>query len=516
MVAAFSFATCGTINKVEQKGNVSPFQFGLSDAKTGEERYEVLLKTHRAALAAGMDVDYSGIKSIEIEIPSNFTTIPLTQNNDFKGCEIIVKNTTKKVCLFSAVEKGQTISLDKALIDAGRFTSVPELRRGKWLLLIEDMNPWVKNRRGYSYGHQRKDVLLVENGKAKNVVVMPYDNDNSIPVCKYVPVGKKPLVIKNLTVSRDKASSFITNVLSVDGYDGVQLYDITINTPESDMTGDAALRFLNSTNVTLNDVNINGTYSQLNHSGYGISLNNIWNFKAIRLFGKGKWGIFGSNNVNKATIKHSEINRFDIHCYGRDVSFSDVKFFDLYNQFSSVYGAIRFSDCVFDSFIPVLIESSYNSYVPVDVFISHCVFNLAKSRNYFISAGKIDGCENERTELHGKYWPNVYINGLSVSVPDGVRDMYLFFVTGDKTGEIDGFNTVNIRDVSFQYDSERAPITFSLTNADITTKDEIDIHFENVNNNSTLVNQLMPFRMNINKRNNRSRLTVSKSRIIEK
>ena len=68
----------------KNKTNISPYDFGLSQARTGIERYGVLLKTHKAAVAAGVDVDYSGIKNIDIEIPEKFTTIPLTTNNDFK------------------------------------------------------------------------------------------------------------------------------------------------------------------------------------------------------------------------------------------------------------------------------------------------------------------------------------------------------------------------------------------------------------------------------------------------
>lgn len=42
--------------------DISPYDFGLSRAKTGIERYEVLLRTHKAAIAAGVNVDYTGIK----------------------------------------------------------------------------------------------------------------------------------------------------------------------------------------------------------------------------------------------------------------------------------------------------------------------------------------------------------------------------------------------------------------------------------------------------------------------
>lgn len=399
--------------KPHSKG-YSPYNFGLAEAKTGVERYSVLLKTHQAALAAGKDVDYSGIESIDIEIPNNFKTIPLTRVNDFKGCVINVKNTSKTVCLFTAKQDGRPIIVRKEMIDVGNFRSLPELRKGKCLLLIEDENPWVQNRRGHDYGHQRQDVLLIEKGRARNAVVMPYNNSESSPVCKFVKVDKYPLVIRNLTVRRDKASTHITNVVTVNGFDDVRFSDITINTPESDLTGDAALRVLNSTNVTFSDVTIDGTYSQVKKSGYGISLGNVWNFKATRLNGKGNWGIFGNNNVNTALIEDSEINRFDIHCYGRDVSFKNVKFHDLYNQFSSVFGSVNFDNCEFRDFTPVLIETSYNTYTEFDVNFNDCVFYTTSKKNFLVNTGSLSGEANTRSGLSDKQLPRVNVNNMKV------------------------------------------------------------------------------------------------------
>lgn len=166
--------SCSATNKLgNHKGNVSPFEFGLAKANNGIERYQVLLKTHKAAIAAGVNVDYTGIDTIEIEIPLKPERIPLTRYNDFKGCVFIVKNRAKNCWLFNIEEKGTPIVVDKKNIDSGNFLTIDSLKRGRFLLLIEDKNPWVLNRKGYSYGHQRRDILLIENGKAKNSVVMP-------------------------------------------------------------------------------------------------------------------------------------------------------------------------------------------------------------------------------------------------------------------------------------------------------------------------------------------------------
>lgn len=429
LFAAFCMLSCGVTNSVRQRNDISPNQFGLKGARTGVERYEVLLKTHQAAVAKGVDVDYSGIKRIELEIPKGAKAIPLTQKNDFKGCTICVRNTENNGWLFTATAKSADINVTGKAIDEGDFHSYSQLRRGKCLLIIEDEKPWVENRRGYSYGHQRQDILLIENGHAKNTVTMPYNNADSNPKCKYIVANSHPIEVKNLIIKRDAASTAITRICGISGYDDVRITNFTVNTSESELSGDRVLSITNSTNVTFTDVRINGTYSQKGKYGYGFSLNNVWNFKAKRLYGNGNWGVFGNNNVNTAFIEDSEINRFDIHCYGRDVTFKNVKFFDLYNQFSSVYGRVTFEHCEFRNFTPVLIETSYNAYTEFDVDFTDCEFYTTTEKNYLVNTGSLSGEVNARRELAVKRLPRVKVENMKV----------ISFETGEEAQEVDVF-----------------------------------------------------------------------------
>ena len=340
-----SCAFLPAVNNSADSTSISPKSFGLSQAETGVERYQVLLKTHQAAVKAGVNVDYSGIKRVEIEIPDKSTQIPLTRHNDFKGCVFVVKNTRKSSLLFTYAKKATPINVSKQSIDAGFFNFTEPLNRGRYLLLIEDENPWVQNRRGHDYGHQRKDVLLVENGRAKNTVTMPYNNADSKPKCSYIPQDNTPFVFKNITIERDPGCTFVTNVAYISGADNVQISNVKIQTPANDLINDRGIMIYNCSNVTLDNVRIDGTYSQPDHSGYGFTLNNIWNLKVSRMYGKANWGVFGNNNINVATIEDSQINRFDIHCYGRDISFKNMEFFTLYNQYASVFGTIRYDKC---------------------------------------------------------------------------------------------------------------------------------------------------------------------------
>ena len=477
---------CSSAFVIRGSNCISPFDFGLDKAKTGAERYEVLLKTHQAALSRGVDVDYSGIKRIEIEVPEKALPIPLTQFNDFKGCVIEVKNNRKSCKLFTKVENGLAIEIPKTSIDAGDFRSINLLNKGRYLLIIEDQRPWVINRKGHSYGHQRKDILLIENGISKNKVIMPYNNANSSPKCSYIRIGEKPLVIKNLTIERNPGCTYVTHSFYISGYDNVIISNITTRTPQSELYGDGGIQLLNCTNVSLENVSIEGTYSQKDHYGYGVSMNNIWNFYASRMSGKANWGIFGNNNINTVRIEDSQINRFDIHCYGRDISFKNVDFFDWNNQYASVYGTITHDNCTFSSFVPVLNGGSYNSFVAHDLVFNDCVFTVTPQKNYIIRMTALDEGKNERPELAEKCLPNVRINNLTVNMIDGATEFFLFYnrTTNGKVTSIGYLNSIVINGLKVFSDGVRPVKRFSLSNIEIQTKKPVDCQI-----NEVIVNQ---------------------------
>lgn len=406
----------------KEKKDVSPYEYGLAIAKTGVDRYNVLLKTHQAAVAKGVNVDYSGIYSIDLEIPRNAMSIPLTAVNDFKGTTFRVINTNRNFALFESKNQMKSISVNAAQIDNGNFQSNNQLRKGKYILSISDSRPWVEQRKGYSYGAVRKDILLIENGKSKNKPVANYNNRYSQPEAKFCPVDEG-IVVKNLTLVRNDASTEKTFLFIIEGKNEVHIKNVTIETPESDLTGDRAISVSNSTNVRMEDVTINGTYSLSNKYGYGISLDNVWNVTFTRLVADGKWGVFGNKNVSNCTLDDCRMNRFDIHCYGKDVFLNNCKFYKLYNQFSSVYGKVAFNKCEFRDFVPVLIETSYNAYTEFDLTFNDCIFYTTKDKNYLINTGSLSGENNSRHELSVKKLPKVHVNNLkAISLETGKEE----------------------------------------------------------------------------------------------
>lgn len=505
-LALFLPASSVTVGGKTVTSDLSPLDFGLESATTGVERYNVLLKTHTQALSRGVNVNYSGIKEIALEIPENAERIPLTQDNDFQGCVFVVTNKQKTVYLFDAPEKPNPIPALKSEIDAGDFRQHPEVAQGLFLLLIEDGNPWVDNRQGYSYGHTRKDILLLKDGVAQNKVIMPYDNEVSAPVCSYVKADSLPFVVRNLTIKRTEESTAITNVMFVAGKNDVLLTNVTLHTPENDWRNDRAIRIDNCTNVRFEKVTIDGTYSQTGHSGYGISFDNIWNFTADHLVGYGKWGVFGTNNVSTVFIENSAINRFDIHCYGRDVSFLRVAFTDKYNQLNSVFGKVVFDQCTFTRFDPIRIGSSYNAYVPFDVYFNDCVFNAGKENNVLLRLGKNDAVINVRKELRSKCWPNIYIKNLTVNMDDSTKEFnFVYTAIGGRTAvsKVDYISRIMVD--SLQINSANDNIRLSITPKPVGTFNEVVCTFKNVtiNNRPVEENKDVRVRSNIPLRNGR-------------
>lgn len=486
LLGALLFVGCASVktSKISTRA-ISPNAYGLARAKTGEDRFRVLYNTHTAAVAAGSRVDYSGIKRIDLVIPKDAKSIPLTTVNDFAGVEFNVKNTQKNFYLFTYVAKASPVKVSKQDLDRGNFKRYPQLKKGQRLLVISDDNPWVLNREGYEYGHVRKDILLLKNGKAQNKTVMPYNNAESSPSCTFYTLTEEGMTVANIILNRSKDSSKKTYLMSVTGIDGLTLDGVTIHTPENEGENDAAITIKECTNVTFKDVTIDGTYSRPDYSGYGVSMNTIWNYKVSNMVGHGNWGVFGTNNVNVASFEDCDINRFDIHCYGRDISFKNVTFRDKYNQFASVYGTIRFDRCNFIHFCPVLNGQSYNAYVGYDVVMNDCVFDVCKGKNILIDQGRIDGIVNIRPELSERCIPNVSINNLIVRVPNDVPNVYLFYFRGERTEqrELGYLNNVTLSGIKFEYtEDKRAPANFHLTNLSLpisravnTTLQDIDV-----------------------------------------
>ena len=457
------------------KDKISLEDYGWASLKSGVQRAKVLYDAQSAAIKAGTCVDYSGITSISIEISPDFKSIPLTGQDDFKGIVFNVVNKSKDVPLFACINKPKSIYIPKRLIDGNTFTSIPDLREGEKLIVIKDKNPWVDKRVGYNYGHIRKDILLIRDGRAKNTVISHYNNPESDPDCSYYEVNTEVFFLRNFTLNRSAASTFKTTCLDIQGLAHIEVSGVTINTPESSLTNDYAIRIQDCADVTLSDVTINGTYSKVNTYGYGINLNNLWLTSFIRVIGTAPWGVMGNNNMSETYLQDCIINRFDIHCYGRDVHLFNCTIDGgqrgWYSGGSSIFGTFQYDHCTFKNCTPIAYGDSYKVAVGSNVIFNDCDYYVGKKNNAIFSTRVLNVEENPRPGLRQKSLPNIEINRMTIHVPEGLNVVYLYDV-GNKDlpkSKVGFIKKIKIHDLKFDCANPSQNVSFNLFSAPINT-----------------------------------------------
>lgn len=419
-----------------QQETLSPLDFGLDTATSGTSRYHILLKTHDAAVKRNAHISYRGIDTIDLTIPKRATSIPLPRYTDFSGVVILVRNDANGMYLFRHSPRFDTMDLHLPdstighIIDNGDFNAIPQLSLGEYLVAICDSTPWVSQRADHAYPHYREDLLRVKNGFSADRPIMPYGNTHSHPRIAIRPIDKEPLILKDLTFIRDSQSLARTYLCRIDGEKGVLIQNIAIHTPQNEFVGDCAISLYHCSDVTLDSITILGTYSRTDHSGYGILLNNLRSTTIQNLYSRTAWGVFGTNNMADTRINQSDFNRFDIHCYGRNVTFVDCKQSNGFNQFSATYGTILFKHCNFDNFTPLLIEESYNCNVPFLTIVDSCSWTPTPNKCHFMAAGHHSSTLNARPELANRYIPDIQIRSLDINAAKEIREILLFRYSG--------------------------------------------------------------------------------------
>ena len=502
VIAITLIPTACASSKYAHGGNrvISPLDYGLKAAKTGEERYDVLQRTHQEAERLGVGVSYAGIKKIQLAIPKNAKSLPITHYSDFAGVTFQVENKRKNMYLFAISADLKPVDIRGVDIDNGDFTKYDVLKSGEKLLIINDQTPWVKQRAGHDYGATRKDVMLLKNGKSGNGPLKSYCTPTTKPAGQYCDVtGAKKIVFKNITFNRSAGSTFKTYLVRISNHYNVELSNITINTPDSPgMYGDRAIRVENSAKILLVDVKINGTYSRGSDGeygkkyGYGISLENVYDFNARNLFARANWGVFGNNNVHLVHLEDCDINRFDIHCYGKDIYCKNVNFVGLYNQYASVYGTIQYDKCIFTDFTPVLNGGSYNAYVEHEVVFNDCVFNATSKKNFLIGIGNVKDAINPRYELTEKYLPNVRIKNMVVNMTGGTGDFFVFYGKKKVEGATHvGLSNITIDGLTINSSGGKPVKQMMLSNIEIGTRTPVDCQIKNVTVNNPQTKSLL-------------------------
>ncbi len=411
---------------------ISPLDFGLREATSGIERYRALYAAHAAALELHVEVNYQGIDTLDIEVPEDLPSIPIGPRVDFGGLVIHVTNRSKDKALFAMYNAPTSVVVSKSAIDIGDYRKVPELAQGDKLLILKDVKPWTE-RIGYGHFVYRQDVIWIHDGIGKNEPIAPWNTDSTIVSASYVPIDTRPKLFRGLTMHRTAESSFKTYCLYVNGQCNLSVEDVHVTTPKSRMIADGVFQIANSVNITFRDVTVDGTYSgygRWRNYGYAFSLNNLWNTTFERVTADANWGVFGTNNLSKTTLTDCDLNRFDIHCYGRDALMRKCTLRQRQTQFSSMFGTVTFDSCLFVDCIPVRIRSSYNAYTPFDIEMVNCIFELTSRHHSLVNVMLLATVDNIRPELGIKCWPNLKIVNMRVIAPSGVSTLNLYHPTG--------------------------------------------------------------------------------------
>lgn len=473
----FCFFYCKQCYAMVDSKYLSPLSFGLLEAQSDIERYKVLLRCHEEAIVKGFGVSYDGIDTVFIEIPSDPRSIPLAEYTDFAGVVIVVHNDQKDFPVFEMKSELAFVDIEGSDIDKGNFKNIDILKNKECLLVIKDTEPWVRNRIGYNYGAIRKDVFFVKNGVSKNCPIYSYKTQASRPEGGCVPVKSTKKIVKNLRFIRSEKSNKIAFCFAIFNQYNLELKNISIITPKNDEKyGDEAIKIENCVKVYLDRVTILGTYSQIDKYGYGVNLNNVSNLEVNKMYARADWGVFGSNNVQNVLLKDCDINRFDIHCYGRDIKSVRCKYSQLYNSFASVYGKIVFKDCSFSDSYPILMPESYNAYTPFDICFSGCSFFLSKEKNSIVRFYKIPGEINTRPELKQKCLPNIKLKNSVIRLAEDVNIGYLLqLYCYDQAYPFAQINKITVKNTKLYCNSEAQ---FLLKSSEFNTENPLRVRMD--------------------------------------
>ena len=406
--------------------------------KTG--LFNRLVEIHNIAYNAGDDVVYPANQVFNIEVTlinsDNAKTIKLTPNTNFNGCTFNVKNVTGVTAtlftLSTPNSQVHSVTITKNLLTYGAYVtgSGGEMDSHTKLLVVKDQNLWTTRTEGEDPYFYRRDILLVVNNIVQNNPISTYNNAASSPSCTYFDVTESQKTICNATINRTFDSTSVTRVLLLHRQYNVSVENIEVNTPTPvTLLNDEMFMVIDSAKISFTDISITNTYSDINNWGYGFYMNNVWDSSFEGLTATAVWGIFGTKNINVVSLADCDINRFDIHCYGRDVTCEGCTFHNnnrehTFNRFSSLFGTLMYNSCIFYMFRPIKIDHNYNAYTPFDLVINDCTVTIPADNNYLFEIPHFRNDINSRPELQEKCLPNIDISNLAMNVVSGVTNFY--------------------------------------------------------------------------------------------
>lgn len=408
---------------------------------TAEGLYKALRSAHGYAVSHNESITYPANRTIYLTVPADEPySMPLPLDTNFNGCHFIVTNNAHDLALFSMVNTGTAISFNRSDIYKlnNLSSSYPNLGPGPKLLKITDAH-WTY---AYSDYFDRQDILFINNHVIQNDPITGYGDCLVEPSYLYYDVTIVQKTIKNAKLTRTSGSTYITKFLWVVGQYNVKVSNIEIYTPSpGTLTGENCISIHDSAKIVIQNVSFNGTYSNESNFGYGISVINVWDSTFTNISCTNTiWGLFGNRCVNTASLNGCSINRFDIHCYGRDILCVNCTFkktnslsstSHIYNRYSSMYGYVTYRYCTFEYFRPLRIDPAYNAYTPFSMTMENCILKVSDFSKCIVDLMEFNTAANSRTELLQKYLPSITIENLTLEASSDVSSICLFKLIND-------------------------------------------------------------------------------------
>ena len=414
---------------------LSPIMFGLFVANSDSERFDCLYNTHFNANIINSKISYEDINKISIEMPQDDRRLLLSHYTDFCGCKIIVnRQEGENSYLFKALNELHNINISASDIDSGLFGSYEELKKGVYGLVIKDNNRW-SQRIGYTDNDAyREDILLISNGKALNKVIMPYNNEDSDPVCQYF-IANNGLTIKNANIT---ITGKPINVLDIVNQANVVIENVTIEIPNPISNSGISICLYNCYDINIKNVRTYGQNRDTSGYGYNILFKNVADFYGEGIITDNTWHSFGeSGGLNGMTLKNCNVNP-DSHYYSKDFHFIDCEFRGTSGNMNNVYGNIIYDNCLFYDYSPAMIDSSYNDYNQFNLIFNNCNYVATDNNHNYLYVTKIIDTENNRNELKKKYLPNIIIKNLCVVLPSTQTSFNIYTLTNTESVNLDG------------------------------------------------------------------------------
>lgn len=450
--------------------------YGIHNVNNRIDAYRILLKCHQDAVAKGCSISYKGIDNLYLELPNDVVTIPLPDITDFAGVTITVENRVKDIALFSRSNRRMPVTVNKEEIDNGLFCE-ESLKKNVVILTISDAKPWVRNRKGTSEKVNRRDVLLLEDGQTDMRPICPYNNVDSSPICDFFPVNKLRKEFKNLRFVRTANSNHITALIKISGENNVIIKNIRTKTPDNDhIYADGIFSIDNSVNITLDDLTIDETYSQRDKFGYGIIVNTVYNLKLKNVRAKTKWGAFCSSNLQNLKVENCDINRIDLHCYGKNFECNNCNFVGRDIPFASFFGTVKFVKCQFSQGLPLYLRQEYNANTPFHVIWEKCIFNFPKRANSLIGVNGLSKERPSRSELAHKNLPNITIKDCYINLSENYNNWNLI-----KTGDVEWVEPIwNLTEIRIDGLEINKEATMELFTTPVVTKDTLRVTIKRI------------------------------------